>query len=653
MIKLPHIFADNALFMGGAILKINGKAFFDSKVSVEIRSDKGVFSSGETVADAEGNFAVEINCPESSFEKYEIVFNDGDELVLKNILFGELWLASGQSNMEMPNSEQPDYPEYLDGMSYDTVRTYRMDTRAGDGEYPIEPSSEKFGEWIDLTQEERLMRVSAVATVFAGRLFNDLGKKVPIGVVDCSMGATFLETWLPKSEIEKDDSVKQLVESKGRLISEAEWNTKGSENFQQAGALYNDKTAALLGVKFRGLLWYQGEGNCGDGPDYYLAIYKFMQRVYSEKFGYDKNNFPMISSLLYPWDYGINTPTLMNRLNEAYIRAADEDPKIFSFVTNYDLSPMWTCWRVNHPIHPANKSFVGRRMVEVAKNLVYGFDGQKTPAYMESFDIIGDRVRVKFKNVGRGLYCNGDYLKGFNICGKNRIFAPAKAEIVGRDTIEIYNEYISEPVSAAYNYSQFDVSGNLWAGQFSVAPFITNGTASDIIRLKPWLDLNNETEWVLTHSKDVWETYCFSHPIWTACEGSEICHDPVYMGKGKTLRISSDKNSFGACVVSRNFYELDLYRYDKIILDAFSARDNLSAYVEFEIEYDEKKEKVCFDGVITNKNSKGVKTFEFDISGLNVCDIRSMAFKFNVSDGVFPFVNICDIKIVPKPGDFQ
>ena len=129
MVKLPYVFADNALFMGDSNIEVKGKALADSKISVEIRSVNGVFFSAETVADAEGDFAVNMKCPESSFVKYERVFNDGEELVLKNILFGELWLASGQSNMEMPNIEQPDFPEYLNNISFDTVRTDRMDTR--------------------------------------------------------------------------------------------------------------------------------------------------------------------------------------------------------------------------------------------------------------------------------------------------------------------------------------------------------------------------------------------------------------------------------------------------------------------------------------------------------------------------------------------
>ncbi len=646
--KLPSVFADNALFMGGSDLEIQGVAKSDSVVNAAIRSGEKIFSTAETVADCQGNFRLVLKCPESSFERFEIVLDDGEETVLKNILFGELWLASGQSNMEMPNGEQPDFPEYLEGISFDTVRTYRIDTSPASDNFPYEPSDSKFGEWSDLTREDKLVRVSAVATVFAGKLFNILGRKVPVGIVDSSVGGSLIENWLPRAEVENDPQIKKLMGEKNRIVPESEWNTKGEGNASQAFALYNDKTASVLGLKFRGLLWYQGESNNGDGPDYYLALYKFMQSVYSEKFGFDKERFPIISSLIYPWDYGIDAPARMNLLNEAFILATDENPDLFSFVTIYDLSPIWTCWHQNHPIHPAHKYHIGVRMANVAKSMVYGFDGAKSPAYMESFEVVGDRIRVKFKNVSRGLYCKGDILKGFNICGENRVYAPAKAVITGKDTIEIYSEHISEPIAAAYNYSDYDISGNLFAGDMPVASFLINDDISAQIRLKPWLDLNNETAWVLTHSKSLWETYCFSIPVWSACENSIICHDPVFMGQGKTLRIISDSDSFGAYVASHHYYELDLYRYEKIIVKCFSARDNLSAWVDFEIENGETVENVRFDGNLKSSNSKGFKTFEFDISSMEKCDIQKLAFKFKVADGFFSFVNICDIDIIPK-----
>ncbi len=173
MLTLPSVFASGALFQQCAPLTLHGQTEPDTPVHATlIHGTEAPFSVGDTTADAEGKFALTLSCPAASMETWTITITAGaDNRILDNILFGELWLASGQSNMEMPNEFQPTKDTFLAEMTDRTIRVYHVEylPEGGGGSFPYEPSDATPGQWQDITAKVLWQHVSAAGTAFTRR----------------------------------------------------------------------------------------------------------------------------------------------------------------------------------------------------------------------------------------------------------------------------------------------------------------------------------------------------------------------------------------------------------------------------------------------------------------------------------------------------
>ena len=147
MIKLFSVFSDDALFQADSTLELRGYADPSATLEAQIvNSDEAVVSSASAVADERGFFSIPLTTPAASFDIYTVTVACGDEqITLQNVLFGELWLASGQSNMEMSNAEQPEYHQILSELEGKMIRVYNMPTT---NHFPAEPNEDARGAWI-------------------------------------------------------------------------------------------------------------------------------------------------------------------------------------------------------------------------------------------------------------------------------------------------------------------------------------------------------------------------------------------------------------------------------------------------------------------------------------------------------------------------
>ena len=341
-VVLPKVLGSNMVLQQNADVNLWGKADADAKVTVKVSWDKAKI---KTKADENGNWAVKVATPAGSFDKYTISISDGEEIVLENVMIGDVWITSGQSNMEMPIKGWDRQPtenakefifsatKYADQIRMFTVpraRSYNEDKEDCVG-----------GEWLCPTPSS-VANMSAVAYTFA---YNLVGKvDFPIGIITSNWGGTRIESWMPIKALE-DVLSKEQLEHKHKIHS-----IKPSE-------LYCAMIAPIRKYNARGFLWYQGCSNLGD-IDHYDIMQARMVQQWREDWGDKENKMPFYFTMIAPHSYG----------NSIIVTLKDVGP---------GLAPGYGKWIKGFEIagadkvfHPANAYVHSYREVKVSSDKV-------------------------------------------------------------------------------------------------------------------------------------------------------------------------------------------------------------------------------------------------------------------------------------------
>lgn len=643
MIHLPHIFSSGALFQQSSVLTLRGTSD-KAEVTVQLLLD-GTVLAEKTVPVTDGHFSAAINTPAASLSEHTIRLYDGDEVLLEHILFGELWLASGQSNMEYRNLSMPGCDSFLTELDSLPIRVYAEGRPAegGAAKFPRTPIEDMDGHWCTSADHETIRQISAVGTAFLKELTHYFRDRIPVGILNASWGGTPINGWLPESAIYADEELAAKWKALSLAPMEDNWNQRGDRNFQQPFCLYNTQIAPLRGVRVRGVIWYQGENDAA--VEFTHKIYRLYLRcyhkAYAEEFAADPLNFMMISSLLYPWTYSASGETHLGRLNQAFIDTAVQEPHKFAFAPISDLPPIWDCHAGNSPIHPANKYDVGYRLALLAETNSYDRGSQRTPATLLSCTREGDRLLLRFKHASSGLRIEGKNIRGLYIAGEDGVYMAAKCAILAPDTLSVWHPYLKNPVHAAYGYASFEECINLFAGEFPVAPFATDTEHEIHIECKPWLDPTRTSVWVLNSTAEVNDV--FYHPVWQPLPGAEICTDTAFTRGAMSIRICSAQPEFGAAVKSYPYNRLDLQNYAALQLDLFSAHP-----VAGQLE-------VCCENAETHAlpieeteiGDFGWRTARVDLSALPGGNITEIRFRFTAEKKAY-FVNMENLILIPK-----
>ncbi|MBQ3636978.1 MAG: hypothetical protein II953_01320, partial [Clostridia bacterium] len=256
MLSLPSIFSSGALYQANAPLTVHGRT--DPAVPVTVRLSAGngtVFSEAAAESGPDGSFSAVLTTPEASFAEYVLTVAAGEEChTAEHILFGELWLASGQSNMELTNVFIPDAELLYDAVAGKKIRVFSVSYDVPENRFPWEPDEYTRGEWIGAEDRRGLSNVSAMGLKFVEQLYAALNRnaEIPVGFLNASWGGTPISGWLPRDAVLADEHMKEIAARTGCLAEFEKWNTRGDLNFQQPAAQYNLKIAPLHGVKVRG-----------------------------------------------------------------------------------------------------------------------------------------------------------------------------------------------------------------------------------------------------------------------------------------------------------------------------------------------------------------------------------------------------------------
>ncbi|MBQ8578070.1 MAG: hypothetical protein IJ449_08955 [Clostridia bacterium] len=664
MLTLYPVFSDNALFQASSRLTLRGTADAEVALSAAVTKNGTTVSEGHTAACADGTFSLTLNTPPASFDTYEITLTgSGETAVLHNILFGELWIATGQSNMEMANYHQPECPQMLDAIKEYPIRVYNIAYQkdgADPEQFSYTPENDTPGKWLSASCDD-LTWVSACATAFCrdvAAYFRDRGREVPVGFLNVSWGGTPCYGWIPMDILKNDARVMQLLEKQGRLPLCEKYNSFGGGNFQQPAAMYNRKIAPVRGLRARGVLWYQGENEVGIewNERIYAHLLRLLYGNFQNEFAADTASFPFLSVLIYPWVYGGSGETMRGYVNEAFVETAKAEPEKFIICPIDDLPPVWAANLDNHPIHPAHKYRVGARMAKLALANVYGNGGQRAPATLDSCEISGSRMILHFADVGCGLEVRGGHIDGLYIAGADGHYLPAECEILSADTMAVWHPYLDDPVHCAYDISSFACGANLWAGDYPAAPFATAIKEPGQLNIEAMPFLNPD----ITR---VWEAHIdasgrldvYYHPVWKPLAGCEVCQDDAFAetisGMMHSVRVSAETVSsgsatFGAYVSSTEYHRIRLSRFSAMEIDLYH-RGTVSGYLE--IGYAPKdgmtvtvqRPLAAIDGAPYT-----FQRYKADLAGIPEGIIETLKFVFTVDDPQkMNYVNVSKITL--------
>lgn len=449
-IRLPAVFSDRMVFQRNARIRIWGEASPGEELNITLGE-----SSTTTTVGEDGKWTAEIPSPPEGGPYQLVVEGKNARVAFSDVLVGEVWLCSGQSNMQWSIEASVDIPdpekmkEYLASINDPNIRFLTVPQNAA--EEPAGIFSQPAG-WTAATPDT-IREFSATAWYFATALReNESMKNIPIGLIHSSWGGTPGEAWVSREALEKHESLKPMLK---------EWDenvTKGVPS--RPASLFNGMIAPVIPWSIRGVIWYQGEANVGRAGQY-ATILPALIGDWRERFG--QGEIPFYIVQLAPYRYGDKAPELLAEIWDVQRKMLD--------LPNTGVAGSSD---IGNPgdIHPKNKSEVGRRLALIARNNIYGEDTLEFsgPVYHSHKPVDGtNRISVKFQHAA-GLHCKESELAGFEVAGEDGKFVPATAIIEG-DSVIAFADGVEKPVSVRFLWNDTSVCTLFNEARLPALPF--------------------------------------------------------------------------------------------------------------------------------------------------------------------------------------
>jgi sialate O-acetylesterase len=449
-LSLASIFSDHMVLQREVKLPIWGKAAPGAKVTVQLGETKT-----EAAADEAGKWRVHIEPLKSGGEPLELTVTSGDESInLGDILVGEVWIASGQSNMEWPVTASDDPEQEVAAARYPEIRIIDVPNVTAD-----EPADSFESPGWKAVTPETIGNFSAVAYFFGRDLHEQLD--VPIGLIGCNWGGTPMEAWTSREALESSETFKEATAASFAPPSTTEVAEERKARAAHLPArLFNGMLAPVIPYGIRGAIWYQGESNAGRHQQY-AELSKLMVTDWRTRFGL--GDFPFLLVQLAAFDPGGQTNETWPPLREAQLETLQLPNTGMAVTTDVGNRT---------DIHPKDKQTVGKRLALAARAAAYGEDIVYSGPVYRTMEVADGEVRLAFDHVGGGLNADGE-LRGFEIAGADGKFVPAKASIEGQQIV-VSSEAVAEPKTVRYNWTGFP-DGNLFNAEgLPATPFRTS-----------------------------------------------------------------------------------------------------------------------------------------------------------------------------------
>ena len=457
-VKLPTLFSDNMVLQQGMNVPIWGWADEGEAVTVTFRGKTVKATAGK-----DGKWMVKLPNQKAGGPE-TLVVQGKNNIQLTNVLVGEVWVCSGQSNMEWPLSRSFEANNDITNSANTQLRLFLVNKAKAEA-----PRQDVKGAWKE-SSPTSTPGFSAVAYYFGRELQKTL--KVPIGLIGTYWGGSPAEVWMSEEALSANPDYKRdILDTYAAALKQIEGTTNKPPGWRPT-ELYNGMIAPLLPYGIKGAIWYQGESNAGRARQYRTL---FVDMIRNWRKDWAEGDFTFLAVQLAPFDMG-KKRTLEQiaekpvesgwaELREAQLLSTTVLPKVGMAVIT-DVGE-------KDDIHPTRKQPVGERLAKAALGITYGQKGEYSGPLYKSIKVNGNEAILSFDHAKSGLEARGGELKGFAICGEDKQFVWAKADIKG-DKIVVSSPQVSKPVAVRYGWADYPVV-NLWnkAG-FPATPFRTD-----------------------------------------------------------------------------------------------------------------------------------------------------------------------------------
>ena len=480
-VTLAPLFTDGAVLQRDQPVPVWGRAARGEKVAVSFAGQRQ-----EATADAEGRWIVYLAALPASAQGASLTVQGANTIVVNDVVVGEVWLCSGQSNMEWTVARAADAPREIAAANFPLLRHVRIEHAVATA--PAE--TVKTGGW-QSANPQTVGAFTAVGYFFARDLHQRL--QVPVGLVHSSWGGTPVESWMSAAAFASNPAFKVVAERWQQNLADfparqaayeaalAEWTkaqaaakqaaSRAPAATKQSGAksspaplaewqrknprpraprgpgdpwtpsgLFNGMINPLLPYALRGAIWYQGESNAERAGEYH-ALFAAMITSWRAHFG--QGDFPFFWVSLA--NYGVPADGGEKGLSYAWLR--DAQTRTLTLPNTGQALAI----DIGDPkdIHPTNKQEVGRRLALLAKNRVYDIVVDDTGPTFVSATREGAGLRVRFNHAGGGLVAHHKPVQSLELAGPDRVFHPAEGRIE-RDTLLVKSAAVREPVAVRY-----------------------------------------------------------------------------------------------------------------------------------------------------------------------------------------------------------
>ena len=445
-VTLPKIFSDGMVMQRETNANLWGEAKASSNVKITTSWDN---KSYVVRSDSNGKWKTSVKTPKAG-GPFSITFSDGEKLTINNILIGEVWICSGQSNMEMPMKGYKNQPvdNAVEDILHSKDSNLRLFTVKRNSKF--KPVDDVTGNWNEANPAS-VRNFSATAYYFGRELRRSLD--VPVGLIVAAWGGSACEAWMTA------DWLKAFPDAK---IPASEEDIK-SKN-RTPTVLYNGMLHPLIGFSMRGVIWYQGEDNVTRYSTYADMLTTMIGGWRSV---WKQGDFPFYFCQIAPYDYKLINYTV----NSAFLREQQSKAELMN--QNCGMAVLMDVG-MDFGIHPRKKYQAGMRLALLALDKTYGVEGLTSEsAYYDKMEIKGDTAVISFKRADMWIYGAKGYKSDlFEIAGEDRIFHPAKAWIE-RSKVYVKCDSVKTPVAVRYAFKDW-ADGDLFCDGLPISSFRTD-----------------------------------------------------------------------------------------------------------------------------------------------------------------------------------
>ena len=376
---------------------------------------------------------------------HEMTVSADNTITVKDILVGEVWICSGQSNMQWTVERANNPKQETAAADYPKMRLFTVAQTISK-----EPQEDCTGSW-GRCSPETAPSFSAVGYFFGRHLHKQLD--VPIGMVNCSWGGTIAEAWTSRETLDSDPDFQAILDRAANFDPKQK---------NQASVLYNGMLKPLVPLAIRGAIWYQGESNVSRSEQYREL---FPAMITDWRSTWKQGDFPFLFVQLAPYRYKNKDPRECAELQEAQL-----------MTLSLPNTGMAVTVDIGNPgdIHPRNKQDVGKRLALWALAKTYGRELVYSGPLYKSMSVEGNKIRLRFKHTGGGLSTTDDGgLTHFTIAGQDGKFVEAAAAIDG-NTVLVHSDSVPKPKAVRYAWRDDAVPNLCNTEELPASPFRTD-----------------------------------------------------------------------------------------------------------------------------------------------------------------------------------